>query len=160
MDLSSTEIANKVSYDYYNYLNMAYYSKDTCVTVGDAGCTTDYNSSNIKQVVDVWSNSKLKSSDLKDYQTGYSARLITLDDLVDNLGYTIIDGQTYYIPTADVTPSWVYNSHYWYWTMSQFKTYPSDHVWIVDVSGNMYGDDLNDVYGTVRPVITIKKSAI
>ena len=160
VDLSSTEIANKVSYDYNNYLKMAYYSSSTCGHNGSKkiydGCTTDYAKSEVKYVVDAWALDKLKASDLKEDKTGYSARLIMVDDLVDNLGYTIID---YYAPTADVTPNLVYNSKYWYWTMSQYKTSTSD-VWIVNHDGNVYGDNVCDVGGTVRPVITIKKSAI
>lgn len=37
---------------------------------------------------------------------------------------------------TDATPSWVYSSNYWYWTMSKYFD------------------------STKRPVITIKKSAI
>ena len=157
VDLSSTEIANKVSYDGNNYLKMAYYSKDTCVTVGDAGCTTDYNSSNIKQVVDVWSNSKLKSSDLKEDKTGYSARLITYNELIDNLGYGDNGQGTIKMSQNGETPSWIYNSNYWYWTMSKYEDSTSD-VWFVINGGSVYSTSVGD-NGSVRPVITIKKSA-
>ena len=165
VDLSSTEIANKVSYDGNNYLKMAYYSKDTCVTVGDAGCKTDYNSSNIKQVVDVWSNNKLKSSDLKEDKTGYSARLITYNELIDNLGYGDNGQGTIKMSQNGETPSWVYNSNYLYWTMSQYEDSTS-YVWRVDGDGDVYYDagmgrfNVDDGGGTVRPVITLLKSAI
>ena len=138
---------------------MAYYSKDTCVTVGDAECTTDYNLSNIKQVVDVWSNSKLKSSDLKEDKTGYSARLITYDELTSNLGYGDNGQGTIKISQNGETPSWVYNSNYWYWTMSQYEDSTSG-VWLVRSDGNVYNCDVNRDGGIVRPVITILKSAI
>ena len=149
--------------DFNGYGGMVYYSSSTCGYNGSKrikdGCTTDYAKSEVKYVVDAWALDKLKASDLKEDKTGYSARLITLDDLVDNLGYTIIDGNTYYAPTADVTPSWVYNSNYRYWTMSQYEDFTSI-VWNVYGSGRVYGDDVDYDYGSVRPVITLLKSAI
>ena len=147
---------------------MVYYSSSTGGYNGSKwiydGCTTDYAKSEVKYVVDAWALDKLKANDLKEDKTGYSARLITVDDLVDNLGYTIIDGNTYFTPTADVTPSWVYNSKYWYYTMSQYED-SSSIVWIVRVNGNVGGGSVhnnggNYRLGSVRPVITLLKSAI
>ena len=150
VDLSSTEIANKVSYDDNNYLTMPYYARDNCISAGgDSGCTTDYKLSDVKQVVDVWSNSKLKSSDLKEDKTGYSARLITYNELTDNLGYGH-NGET---------PSWVKNSKYGYWTISQYKN-DTSYVWIVRVYGDVVCLDVSSYGITVRPVITLLKSAI
>ncbi len=156
VDLSSTEIANKVSYDDNNYLKIAYY---TCETVGDAGCTPGYNSSNIKQVVDVWSNSKLKSSDLKEDKTGYSARLITYNELLDNLGYGDNGQGTIKMSQNGETPSWVYNSNYWYFTMSQYED-SSSSVWNVYSNGFVDGNYAGSIAGSVRPVITLLKTAI
>ena len=151
------------AYDNNGYGGMAYYSSSTCGNIGsvwtNGGCTTDYAKSEVKYVVDAWALDKLKASDLKEDKTGYSARLITFDDLVDNLGYTIVDGHTYYIPTADVTPSWVYNSNYWYWIMSQLGDSTSD-MWTVTGNGGVDHDSVDSGGGSVRPVITIKKSAI
>ena len=100
--------------DRNGYGEMAYYSSETCgftSASGDkirveTGCTTDYAKSEVKYVVDAWAADKFQSSDLKKDATGYSARLITIDELTNNKGYTIVDGYNYYIPTADVTPSW------------------------------------------------------
>ncbi len=160
VNLSSTEIASKVSYDGNNYLTMAYYARDNCVSAGgDSGCTTDYKLSDVKQVVDVWSNSKLKSSDLKEDKTGYSARLITYNELIDNLGYGDNGHGTIEMSKNGETPSWVYNSNYWYWTMSQYEDSTS-YVWDVSRYGNAYDYIVYSNEGSVRPVITIKKSAI
>ncbi len=157
------------AYDNNGYGGMAYYSSSTCRYTNytnstysdwiDDGCTADYAKSEVKYVVDAWVLDKLKVSDLKEDKTGYSARLITLDDLVDNLGYTIVDVTTRYDPTADVTPSWVYNSNYWYYTMSQREdsTYL---VWSVGEYGDVGNGNVYYYGGSVRPVITIKKSAI
>ncbi len=151
------------AYDNNGYGGMAYYSSSTCGYKGSGwigtGCTTDYAKSEVKYVVDAWALDKLKANDLKEDKTGYSVRLITFDDLVDNLGYTITDENTWYAPTADVTPSWVYNSNYWYWTMSPHEDSTSN-VWYVDNGGNVYSTSVNYDEVSVRPVITIKKSAL
>ena len=94
------------------------------------GSTNDYSTSTVKQVVDAWKNTAVKSGDTA------TARLISHDDLVDNLGYEnrvdIIN------PSANgTTPTWVYNSNYYYWTMSQYGDLPA--VWTVDNNGSMYG---------------------
>ena len=159
----NTSESKGTAYDRNGYGEMAYYSSSTCGYNGSKwiydGCTTDYAKSEVKYVVDAWALDKLKASDLKEDKTGYSVRLITFDDLVDNLGYTITNENTWYTPTADVTPSWVYNSKYYYWTMSQRED-STDSVWFVYPDG-----DVNDYYvhycaGSVRPVITILKSAL
>ena len=166
----NTDVSNGTAYDQNGYGGMAYYSSETCgytstseyKTSVKTGCTTDYAKSEVKYVVDAWALDKLKASDLKEDQIGYSARLITLDDLVDNLGYVSSNLTTSYTSTADVTPSWVYNSNYWYCTMSQYEDF-NFNMWSVgNIGGDGYvsRDDVYDVYDTVRPVITIKKSAI
>ena len=60
-----------------------------------------------------------------------------------------------YNPTSN-TPSWVYNSNYWYWTMTPRAD--SSYVWFVNSIGNL------DSYGAsdsimVRPVLEVLKSA-
>ena len=150
------------AYDNNGYGEMAYYSSSTCRYNGkwiSDGCTTDYAKSEVKYVVDAWALDKLKANDLKEDKTGYSARLITVDDLVDNLGYTIIDGNTWYTPTADVTPSWVYNSKYDYWTMSQYED-SIDCVWDVRDDGGVNYSSVDGNKVSVRPVITLLKDAI
>ena len=147
------------AYDNNGYGEMAYYSSSTCGKNDSSGCTTDYAKSEVKYVVDAWALDKLKASDLKEDKTGYSVRLITFDDLVDNLGYVSTDLNTLYAPTADVTPSWVYNSNYEYWQMSQYEDSTS-YVWNVGRSGYVGIDNVYHSSGSVRPVITILKSAL
>ena len=162
-DTSASYYQKAYDYDNTGYGGMAYYSSSTCGYNGSEwlrdGCTIDYAKSEVKYVVDAWALDKLKANDLKEDKTGYSARLITFDDLVDNLGYTYIDGNTYFTPTADVTPSWVYNSKYYYWTMSQYEDSTS-YVWDVRGDGDVVYGEVASNGSVVRPVITIKKSAI
>ena len=150
------------AYDNNGYGGMAYYSSSTCGKNGSKwisdGCTTDYAKSEVKYVVDAWALDKLKANDLKEDKTGYSARLIIYDELTSNLGY---EKNAASVPPSSngETPSWVYNSKYFYWTMSQDGDF-NDYVWHVFSIGSVGGGLVYRSDGTVRPVITIKKSAI
>ena len=135
---------------------VAYYTSETCGYVNGSwvsdGCTSDYDQSKIKYIVDDWKEKKATLA--------IEARLITFDELTNNLGYVLDTSATSeaYIPSSS-TPSWVYNSNYWYWTMSQYQD-SSFNVWLVlnDVGlgySNVYGYD-----GVVRPIIVLPKSAI
>ena len=158
----------QTAYNQNGYGGMTYYSSTTCgyPTAGNSklvttGCTTDYAQSEVKYAVDAWAKDKLKTSDLKEDETGYSVRLLTFEELTTNLGYTA--------PAKDVTsmslnsetvPSFVYNSNYWYWTMSPFQD-EALRVWYVNGNGDVYAHDFySSSGGEVRPVITLLKSAI
>lgn len=72
------------------YGGMFYYTSETCgYTAVDAtvstGCTNDYNDSDIKYVVDNWSQNKFQDNELKKVNS-YGARLISIGDL-EGLGY-------------------------------------------------------------------------
>ena len=153
------------AYDVNGYGEMAYYSSETCgytsasgyKTSVETGCMTDYAKSEVKYVVDAWALDKLKASDLKEDKTGYSARLITYDELTDNFGYERSNESTVPSSSNGKTPSWVYSN--WYWTMSTVEDSASS-VWevaslgIIHHQGNVYR------INAVRPVITILKSAL
>ena len=111
------------------------------------GSSTDYSTSTIKQVVDAWKNTAVKNGDTA------TARLISHDDLVNNLGYAN-SVETTSASSNGTTPTWVYSSNYSYWTMSQQGDSP--HVWHVNRS--IYGDSPS--YSLpVRPVLELSKSA-
>ena len=141
----------QTAYNNNGYGGMAYYSSSTCGNGTYTGCTSNYAQSEVKYVVDAWKNAKAPAAS--------EARLITYDELLNNLGFELDDEQTGYKASAENTPSWVYNSNYWYWTMSQYEDSASS-VW------DVYGDgSLRDYYvgsgnSVVRPVITISKSSI
>ena len=144
--------------DQNGYGGMAYYSSATCGNVNGiniiSGCITDYTKSDIKYVVDEWANENIKNG-LQE------ARLIQYNEF-ENLGY--VEGQT---SPSDIgwaksenTPSWVYNSNYWYWTMSPCDN-SSVSVYSVFYEGQV-GNFGGVFYHTmvVRPVITISKTAL
>ena len=112
-----------------------------------------YDGSYIKTTVDAWKAAKAPAAT--------EARLITFEELTENLGfeYQLIDTSEGYTKTDD-TPSWVYNSNYWYWTMSPYSDSASD-VWRVGCDS--LADNRVDYYGgggVVRPVIVLSKSEL
>ncbi len=111
---------------------MAYYSSETCGYVNgswvDTGCTTDYAQSEVKYVVDTWKNAQAAQA--------LDARIINMDYLIDNLGYSWNITSAGNPAVNDDVPSWVYNSNYYYWTMSQYRDL-SPHVWIVGNDGTL-----------------------
>ena len=111
-----------------------------------------YSTSYVKTTVDAWKTAKAPMAT--------EARLITIDDLKDNLGYELDNSATteIYIP-SEQTPSWVYNSNYWYWTMSQYHDSASN-VWDVRDGGSLYNGIVYYYNYVVRPVITISKSEL
>ena len=117
------------------------------------GTTTDYSTSTVKQVVDAWVNTAVKSGDI------VTARLITFDELTNNLNYVLKElncggcGVKTWMP-SEITPSWLYNSNYLYWTMSEKDL---SNVWYVNVRGELYGTI--SVFENVRPVLELNKSA-
>ena len=145
------------------YGSMAYYASETCGYVNnrwvETGCTADYAQSEIKYVVDAW------ASDQAPLAT--EARLITFDELMNNLGYeNAYYNESYdvYSVNADYTPSWVYNSNYSYWT-SSLNQESQIKLWYVETDGRISQKKVNGNFGyfdgsVVRPVITISKSLI
>jgi len=141
------------AYDNNEYGGMAYYSSITCAYNRNDGCTTDYEQSEIKYVVDAWKEAKAPAST--------EARLIKIDDLTKNLGYFwgMANPSTEGWEKGENTPSWVYNSNYWYWTMDQYND-SSLFVWSVNNNGALMSNGVNKYIGLVRPVIIISKSVI
>ncbi len=149
------------AYNANGYGGMAYYSSDLCNLSVQSGCTNSYEDSDIKYVVDAWAQTNTVDSDLAVDLTGYSARLLTYEELITNLGYSAAEPD---VTTMDLNiesvPDWVYNSNYWYWTMSQYQD-EMIRVWRVGGSGNVDALSVYDNVGRiVRPVIVLKKTAL
>ena len=116
--------------------------------------SNNYELSPIKTIVDRWSEDIIP--------TGLEeARLLNLDDLTDNLGYEMDISATTEQYITSKSLSWLYNNHYWYWTMSPGEDI--DGVISIGFNGDAgvyssYGFVPN--CGVIRPVITINKSII
>ena len=129
------------TYDNNGYGGMQYHSE-----------SSDYSTSYVKTTVDAWKTAQAPLAT--------EARLIQYDEFA-NLGYEWgvynVSNEGYI--KGENTPSWVYNSNYYYWTMTPYND-SSSAVW------NVYPDgDLNNYGGVnysgsvvVRPVIILLKS--
>jgi len=138
------------------YGGVAYYVSETCGFLNGHpkfdGCTTNYNTSIIKMVVDAWANEKVTSG-LQD------ARLLSIEDLLTNLGYDENKTSTGEgLEVMENVPIWLYNPDYYYWTMSSFHD-SSMIVWSVRRDGSLGGENLYN-NSVLRPVITISKTAL
>ena len=158
------------AYDRQGYGVLFYYSNSDCQDLGGPivkeGCKNNYDDSDIKYVVDAWSQAKYGKNKLKTVD-GYSARLITVLEL-QQLGYAqeLTDccggcGLCWNYLKTDSVPSWLYSSNYQYWTMSQPDA-DFSNVWIVKFDQNInsarvYAHDGDHV---LRPVINVYKKAI
>ena len=143
--------------DQNGYGSVAYYSSRDCSENVYTGCTTLYNDSDIKFIVDAWAYEKIGEFLSK-------ARLITYEDLTQNLGYKASDEMTIYRSSNNEdTPSWVYNDNYGYWTMSKVDDSTAS-IWFVNDQGNLIGLShfvyYNEVDCAVRPVVEIYKTAL
>ena len=153
--------------DYNSAGYLTYYSSVTCNWIGSGdqfGCTNSYADSDIKYVVDAWTLDKTTSSDLKEID-GYKARMITYDELTDELGYEKASSGTIMPSSGGETPNWVWNSGNGagYWTMSGVADNIAGAWYVIGDNGGLHGyGGLNhyDYSIVVRPVITISKSAI
>ena len=143
------------AYNNNGYGGMVYYSSEDCGKKQYGwnmdGCSTAYDGSDIKYVVDAWARDKIPNG-LQE------ARLITIDDLLDNLGYK--DTMSGNIDKNEDVPEWIYSSNYWYWTMSPYRNI-SSHLWNVSSTGEIreIGNTIG-YSGVVRPVITLKKTVL
>ena len=148
---------NKYTYDaapgtVYNqqgYGGMAYYTSETCGVINGSnvtsGCKTDYDSSDIKYVVDNWSNNVFVNNELKTVNN-YKARLITRSEFM-NLPI-INDGSGW--------QNWVGGYANFWWTMTEANSQLTVHYI------NRGSMNQNEVYKcpVVRPVINVYKSAL
>ena len=163
------------------YDTMAYYWDDNChpksygySSSTSSGCAghNNYEGSKVKELLEGSYINTLGVNNLKEVDS-YKIRLITLDELQQNLGVstTIID--SWYDVSMENTPTWVYQNFgenptnswwYGYWTMTSSANHPSS-AWDVRQSGRVddtYGQNYNNIIldGGVRPVINLLKSAI
>jgi len=157
----NTNSSQGTAYDNNGYGGMTYYSSDTCNSSTTSGCTSDYADSDIKYAVDGWAEANTTASDLVADSTGYKARLLTYEELTTSLGYTPAPQNVTGISlNSETVPTFVYNSNYYYWTMSPYQD-EAVRVWRVSGDGSVRACDFyNDYFGVVRPVITLLKSAL
>jgi len=159
MNVPSSQSYYQTAYDSNGYGGMTYYSSEDCNPTGWNGCTTDYTQSEIKYVVDAWKTAKAPMAT--------EARLLLKEEIDDNFEFEEFEIQCGGCGAkgSRIKSTWMYNSNYWYWTMSPYNS--SDlEVWRVLNSGQVGDQNFSDasggsyISGVVRPVIVLPKSAI
>lgn len=156
------------------YAIVAYYSNDNCkfgVLDGTSvhypfttGCKYDYESSDIKRIVDAWGSDKLNSKDLWKDNLGYNYRLITKQEVLEYIPYKLTN--EYYFSYSKVvgkTPEWFNDDNsYGFWTMTKVDKINSlgSNVKGVIKTGNSMFSSEPFYLGTIRPVVLLKKSAL
>ena len=133
---------------------MAYYSSPTCGWINgqtiSSGCTNDYETSDAKYLIDSWALAKFKLEDLTIDSTGYSARLITEDDLL-NVGYYYNNNELRW----ENVPEWVHDQFY----ATMISKYGNGYIKYVDPVGFLNPGNVESIY-SYRPVVILKKQAI
>ena len=162
------------------YGTMSYYWSDTCheretygYTDSDlSGCAghNDYEGSKVRELLETKYIYTLGSQNLKEVD-GYKIRLITKDELQNNLGYATELTLSWYDYNYENTPNWVYenygeintpeyqNNIYGYWTMTPYSV-GSSETWSVGISRYLYHNTVDTDSRSVRPVINLLKSSI
>lgn len=147
---------------YYNFTNtavgdggMAYYTSETCGSENGVydGCTTDYDQSEVKYVVDAWAQAKFTNNELK-IVDGYSARLVKYNELQPEIT-TFCTGDCY--EAEGVKYDWMYSNDFNYWTMTPYNS--STQVWSSNSTGSV-GPSNGDFGDVIRPVINVYKDKI
>ena len=150
-----------------NYGAMYYLTSNGCSYSNQSVCTSEYNQSDVKYVVDTWANKNIDMNDLVEDLFGYKVRLIRIDELVNNLGYEsgIVGTSSGYKPSS-VSPTFLRASTN-YWTMTPWND-SSIRVWRIISDGRVdtcgceacHDSNIYNKSASVRPVITLKKSAL
>ena len=159
---------NKKYTDFYNDIDAGmypYYYSDTCcynedkiVSKKTSGCNKDFDTSTIKKLLDNWSNNELDLDDLV-LVDGYKVRLITVDELVNNLSFerkNNSSNETYYVSSSS-SPNFINNTDFSTWTMSAVQS--DNKVLAIGQSSYSYYKNVNEST-EVKPVINLKKSTI
>ena len=146
------------AYNNNGYGGMAYYSSVDCGYGTESnstltGCKNDYESSEIKYVVDAWKTAQAPSA--------IEARLFSKDEyqeycVKEEYQSTPSDTSTRYVPQYD----WMFNNNYLYWTNTPYTDSSTD-VWFVGYDGDLVS--VYTIYSSnimVRPVIVLPKSAL
>ena len=147
MEYTWTETCHNANHGYSN-------SSSSCDN------TNSYTTSKIKEFLEGTYINTLGASKLKEID-GYKIRLITENELIDNLGCTSSGC------SSSPYKSWVYENCgtrqgnvWYYWTMTPYSNYGTGIVLTVNYTGGFNKNAVYDNSMGVRPVINLLKSSI
>ncbi len=157
----SSESFYQQANDNSGYGSIPYYENENCHYAGagsfvTTGCSSNYNQSVIKYVVDAWATAEAPGAD--------TARLITIDELLDNLGFEYYEqGTSSGYRATESSPRFMNDGNYSYWTMSAYND-DNSKVWYIRTYPDLSVSDMHTDYScyasAVRPVIVLPKSAL
>lgn len=148
--------------DYAGYGKIAFYQDDMCKIYEEQvseSCNNEYANSDIKYVIDEWAKNNVDSEDLVTDSTGYSVRLLTVDELVNSFGFeyrNLNDSASVmtYVKSSN-TPIWLYSISYWLMTMADNNT----DIYCMTSDG-VLEKTISYLPELVRPVITLSKQSL
>ena len=147
----------QTAYNQNSYGGMAYYTSETCGYNGESVCKNDYESSEVKYVVNAWKVDQAPAAT--------DSRLVSKDEIeIEERDYDCCGGCGSCIATGEfVKYDWMYNSNYSYWTITSDPDSLS-RVYSVESNGRIDKRSISSGYGSaivvVRPVIVLPKSAL
>ena len=148
-----------------NIFSTPYYISDTCNSgTNISGCSSDFKNSEVKKILDTWSNSF--TNDLVDVD-GYKIRIPSKYDFIYNLSYDMdnMHATSYIYCKSNDTPSWV-NEGYPYWSMeiyedSNYLVHQNMPNGCLEVYVMPHGLGENSFQSSsIRPVINLNKCVI
>ena len=147
--------------DMCHWANHGYSSSNT----NNCSNTNSYAASKVKEMLETRYLPTIGAGNLKEIN-GYKIRLITLEELQQNLGVSTTINASWYDVSTEDSLSWVYQSFgdqsknvLGYWTMTSHPNY-SSVVWGVGSYGMINENGVNNYNSGVRPIINLLKSAI
>ena len=165
--LTNSELGSYATMNTSGY--MSYYYDDNChssdtygyTNTVTSGCSghNDYEGSKVKELFESTYINTLGSFNLKEVN-GYKIRLITTDELINNLGWRSgLDTKA--TTEGNNVPIWVYQNFggNYYYTMTPNPNL-SSHVLRVASGSGLGSDNVASNYRSVRPVINLYKAAI
>ena len=130
-----------------------YYRIDGCDGSEIGLCETNYDISQVKSIIDCWSN---QFNDDLVLVEGYKARLLNKNEITSRLGiessFEVTGGYKY--ESTECTPNWTIINEIPYWTNVSYQITEK----LVLGQKNSFKDVYNNYY--IRPVINVKKCAL
>ena len=119
------------------------------------GNNSNFETSCVKSILDLWAIDNVEIASLN------GIRLITYDELLNDFGFEYYENNitNFGYQASSSTPNWIFSNEYVYWTMTPRG---ENNVYKIKNNGKLIGETCNYYRGnsSVRPVITIKKSAL
>ena len=157
------------NYEFSAYGNMAYYFSEDCYNYYQgSGCKNGYDTSNVKKVVDAWTQENINENDVVIDEYGYRSRLLKFEDIVYfDSSFDINQNKNEY--SLSNVPKWLSLLNYYGWTMTEKEICYYDRNGVITQCYSGVYCFKNNSYlsfyqlydrGSVRPTIVLKKSAI